>query len=60
MVNPELSSHWLRHSHATHALESGCNLRLLQQSLGHSKISTTEVALGINPDQGSSEYIRIR
>lgn len=58
-VNPELSSHWLRHSHATHALESGCNIRLLQQSLGHSKISTTELYLGINPDEGSSDYIDI-
>lgn len=59
-VNPELSSHWLRHSHATHALESGCNIRLLQQSLGHSKISTTELYLGVNPDEGSSEYINIK
>ena len=58
-LNPELSSHWLRHSHATHALESGCNIRLLQQSLGHSKISTTELYLGINPEHGSSEYIKI-
>jgi integrase/recombinase XerD len=58
-INPELSSHWLRHSHATHAIEAGCNLRLLQHSLGHSNISTTELYLGVNPDEGSSDFITI-
>jgi integrase/recombinase XerD len=41
-VSEKVSSHWLRHSHASHAIEGGCNLRLLQQSLGHSKLETTE------------------
>jgi integrase/recombinase XerD len=56
-INPELSSHWLRHSHATHAIEAGCNLRLLQESLGHSSISITERYIGVNPDEGSSDFI---
>ncbi|AUC62540.1 integrase/recombinase XerD (plasmid) [Cyanobacterium sp. HL-69] len=59
-INPELSSHWLRHSHATHALEAGCNLRLLQQSLGHSNISTTERYLRLNPREGSSDFMTIQ
>ena len=57
-VSERVSSHWLRHSHASHAIEGGCNLRLLQQSLGHSKLETTERYLHISPDQGSSQYIR--
>jgi integrase/recombinase XerD len=57
-VSEKVSSHWLRHSHASHAIEGGCNLRLLQQSLGHSKLETTERYLHISPDQGSSQYIR--
>lgn len=57
-VSEKASSHWLRHSHASHAIEGGCNLRLLQQSLGHSKLETTERYLHISPDQGSSQYIR--
>ncbi|ACK74184.1 integrase family protein (plasmid) [Gloeothece citriformis PCC 7424] len=58
-VSEKASSHWLRHSHASHAVEAGCNLRLLQQSLGHSKLETTEKYLHINPDEGSSQFIDI-
>ena len=56
-VSQKASSHWLRHSHASHAIEGGCNLRLLQQSLGHSKLETTEKYLHVNPDEGSSQFI---
>jgi integrase/recombinase XerD len=58
-VNPLASTHWLRHSHASHAIEAGCNLRLLQQSLGHSKLETTEKYLHVNPNDGSSRFIDI-
>ncbi len=58
-VSEKASCHWLRHSHASHAIDSGCNLRLLQQSLGHSKLETTERYLHINPDRGSSQFINI-
>jgi integrase/recombinase XerD len=55
-VSEKASSHWLRHSHASHAIDKGCNLRLLQESLGHSKLETTEKYLHINPDEGSSQF----
>ncbi len=58
-VSEKASCHWLRHSHASHAIAEGCNLRLLQQSLGHSKLETTERYLHINPNQGSSQFINI-
>ena len=56
-VDERASCHWLRHSHASHSLEAGCNLRLLQQSLGHASVTTTEKYLHISPDKGSSQYI---
>ncbi len=56
-IDPRASAHWLRHSHASHSLEAGCNLRLLQQSLGHASVTTTEKYLHISPDAGSSQFI---
>ena len=58
-IDERASCHWLRHSHASHSLEAGCNLRLLQQSLGHASVTTTEKYLHISPDKGSSQYIDI-
>ncbi len=40
-ISPEASAHWLRHSHASHALDRGATIVEVRDTLGHSSIATT-------------------
>lgn len=55
-VASHISPHKLRHSFATHVLESSGNLRAVQELLGHENISTTQVYTHLNFQHLAQEY----
>lgn len=54
-----VSPHWLRHSHATHALERGASLALLRDTMGHSSSAVTGMYLHAKPTESSALYLGI-
>jgi integrase/recombinase XerD len=58
-IEKEVSCHWLRHAHASHALDRGAPIHLVQATLGHSSISTTGKYLHARPTESSGSYLPV-
>ena len=52
-----VSPHWLRHAHASHALDRGAPIHLVQTTLGHASITTTGRYLHARPSDSSSRFL---
>jgi len=52
-----VSPHWLRHAHATHAIERGAPLHVVAATLGHASLATTTRYLHARPGESSGDYL---
>ena len=58
-IKRAVSPHWLRHAHASHALDRGAPVSLVQSSLGHASLATTGRYTHAKPSDGAGLYLAI-
>ncbi len=58
-IKKAVSPHWFRHAHASHALDRGAKISLVQSTLAHSSVSTTGRYLHAKPNECSSTYLQV-
>ncbi len=58
-IDKDVSCHWLRHAHASHALDRGAPIHLVQATLGHSSVASTGRYLHARPNDSSSNYLSL-
>jgi integrase/recombinase XerD len=58
-LNAPVSPHWLRHAHASHAMDRGAPLHLVAATLGHASVATTGRYLHARPSDSSARYLAV-
>jgi integrase/recombinase XerD len=58
-ITANVSPHWLRHAHASHALDRGAPASLVQATLGHAALTTTGLYLHARPNDSSARYLAL-
>lgn len=53
----QISPHWLRHAHASHAMDRGAPVHLVQATLGHASVATTGKYLHARPTDSSARFL---
>lgn len=56
-IEANVSPHWLRHAHASHSLDRGAPIHLVQATLGHASVATTGRYLHARPQDSSARYL---
>jgi len=58
-ISGNVSPHWMRHAHATHALENGAPITLVKETLGHKSIETTAKYTLVRPNASPGQYLKV-
>lgn len=56
-LTDRVSNHWMRHSHASHALDKGAPITLVRDTLGHASIATTNKYAHARPGDSSARFL---
>jgi integrase/recombinase XerD len=58
-IEKPVSPHWMRHASASHALDRGAPLHVVQQTLGHASVATTGRYLHVRPGESAGDYLDV-
>jgi len=58
-IEGNVSPHWFRHAHASHSIDRGCPISLVQATLGHARADTTGRYLHARPGDSSALYLGV-
>jgi len=58
-ISLNVSPHWMRHAHGSHALDRGAPIHLVQATLGHASVATTGKYLHARPKDSSGRFLAL-